>query len=115
MTNCAAGTVILALIAGAASAAPIRYTERNAFNASIRHNAFESGRYATPRTVPDYRAFRSDGGWTVGTRSAPVGARLLRSVPDADPIGRRRVDASVRGARARAWPAWPAHHPAGHR
>ena len=93
MTNCAAGTVILALIAGAASAAPIRYTERNAFNASIRHNAFESGRYATPRTVPDYRAFRSDGGWTVGTLADGEGEWIQTS---ANGIGASKAEPATR-------------------
>ena len=64
LTSSVAG---FALLVGTASAAPIRYTDRDAFNASIRHNAFESGRYATPSNVPDYRAFRSLGKWTIGT------------------------------------------------
>ncbi len=60
-------SLCVALLAGTAAAAPIQFTDRDAFNASIRHNAFESGRYATVRNVPDYRAFRTSGAWTVGT------------------------------------------------
>ncbi len=63
----AAGIVLIAAMVSNASAAPIRFTDRESFNASIRHNAFESGRYSTPSNVPDYRAFRISGNWTVGT------------------------------------------------